>query len=182
MAFPAFLDTCTVFGGTLNDLFLTIAETRTYRPLWSTGVLDELERNLLKRGLAQSAVDRRINAMRGGFPDAEIRGYEDLIPQMTCDTDDRHVLAAAIRGDAAVLVTFNLRHFPAESLERYDIAAIHPDEFLLDQLDLHQATTCQAVRNLVSAYENPPLTTSALLAQLERAGVPKFAKTVGRLL
>jgi hypothetical protein len=34
---------------------------------------------------------------------------------MTCDPKDRHVLAAAVRSDAAVLVTFNMDDFPDTS-------------------------------------------------------------------
>lgn len=116
------------------------------------------------------------------FSDAEVHGYESLAPQMTCDENDRHVLAAAVRGDAAVLVTFNLRHFPNDALAPYDIDAIHPDEFLLNQLDLHPEETVGAVLRQADAYEKPPLTTTALLAQLAKAGVPKFAEAVLRLL
>jgi hypothetical protein len=81
--FPAFLDTCAVYGGYLCDTLLRLAEMGTYRPLWSAGVLDELERNLLERGLAEEAVTYRIREMRRSFPDAEVRGYETLIASMT---------------------------------------------------------------------------------------------------
>lgn len=182
MAFPALLDTCTIFGGALNDLFLTLAETGTFRPMWSAGILEELERNLLKRGLPQDPIRNRITNMQSAFPDSEVHGYESLAPQMTCDENDRHVLAAAVRGDAAVLVTFNLRHFPNDALSPYDLDAIHPDEFLLNQLDLHPEETVGAVLRQADAYEKPPLTTTALLTQLAKAGVPKFAEAVLRLL
>jgi hypothetical protein len=63
-------------------------------------------------GLAEEAVTYRIREMRRSFPDAEVRGYETLIASMTCDPKDRHVLAAAVRGDAEALGTFNTRDFP----------------------------------------------------------------------
>ncbi|MGO1544785.1 MAG: PIN domain-containing protein [Gulosibacter sp.] len=182
MAFPAFLDTCTVFGGALNDLLLTLAERRTFRPLWSRGVLAELERNLVKRGLSHEAVRRRIDAMQAAFPDAEVHGYEALTEQMLCDDDDKHVLAVAVRSNAAVLVTFNLRHFPAPALHPYDIEVVHPDEFLLDQLDLHRAETLSAVRHLLDIYEHPPLTLQDLLEQLRRAGVPQVSHALQNLM
>jgi hypothetical protein len=49
--FPAFLDTNAIYGGYLCDTLLRFGRSGTYRPLWSAGVLEELERNLLKRGL-----------------------------------------------------------------------------------------------------------------------------------
>ena len=63
---------------------------------------------------------------------------------MTNDPKDRHVLAAAIRSRARVIVTLNLRDFPESSLSQYGIAAQHPDDFILDQIDLHSDSTRQA--------------------------------------
>jgi hypothetical protein len=54
--FPAFLDTCALYGAYPCDTLLCLAEAGTYRPLWSAGVLDEPERNLLERGLPKEAV------------------------------------------------------------------------------------------------------------------------------
>jgi hypothetical protein len=71
--------------------------------------------------------------MRLAFPDAEVTGYESLIGSMANDEKDRHVLAATVRADAEILVTFNLRDFAEQALKPFDIAAVHPDEFLLNQ-------------------------------------------------
>jgi predicted nucleic acid-binding protein len=126
--FPAFLDTCTLYGAYLCDSLLRLAEAGTYRPLWSADVLDELERALVARGLESKAVTHRIGEMRRAFPDAEVGGYENLVERMTCDPKDRHVLAAAVRSDAAVLVTFNTDDFPGASTAAYDITVVHPDD------------------------------------------------------
>jgi len=67
--------------------------------------------------------------------DALVTGYEELIDGLHLpDPDDRHVLAAAIRGRADVIVTCNLKDFPAGALKSYGIEAQHPDEFLLNLL------------------------------------------------
>jgi hypothetical protein len=58
--FPAFLDTCALYGAYLCDSLLRLAEAGTYRPLWSADVLDELERALVARGLEKKAVTHRI--------------------------------------------------------------------------------------------------------------------------
>ena len=51
---------------------------------------------------------------------------------MTNDEKDRHVLAAAIRGGCESIITFNTRHFPAQATDPFNIAVVHPDEFLID--------------------------------------------------
>jgi predicted nucleic acid-binding protein len=180
--FPAFLDTCTLYGAYLCDSLLRLAEAGTYRPLWSAAVLDELERALVARGLEQKAVAHRIGEMRRAFPDAEVRGYENLVETMTCDPKDRHVLAAAVRSDAAVLVTFNIGDFPDTSTAAYDITVVHPDDFLLDQLDLYPGHTVAALRDQARSYSAPAMSIEDLLGRLASAGVPKFAAEARRHL
>ncbi len=181
--FPAFLDTCSIFPAYLCDTLLRLAEAGTYRPLWSAGVLEELERNLVEeRGLSGEAVTHRISEMRRAFPDAEVSGYDTLIDAMTCDPKDRHVLAAAVRGDAEVLVTANTDDFPAESTDPYDITVVHPDDFLLDQLDLYPGVTVGALRAQADSYRSPAMTTEDLLGRLAAAGVRRFASEARRHL
>ena len=74
--------------------------------------------------------------MQGAFPDAEVTGHRPLIDLMTCDSKDRHVLAAAARSNAAAIATFNLVDFPGPSVDPYEVDVIHPANFLLDLLDL----------------------------------------------
>ena len=116
------------------------------------------------------------------FPDAMVDGYEDLIEGMTCDRKDRHVLAAAVRANAEVLVTFNLKDFPPASTERFDIEVVHPDDFLMDQLDLFPGLTVATLEHLVEIYDSPAMTIEELLQVLSRAGVPKFAQDAFRFL
>lgn len=181
-AFPAFLDTCSLFGAYLCDTLLRLAEAGAYRPLWSAGVLDELQRSLVARGLPEEAVARRISEMRRAFLDAEVHGYETLIEEMTCDAKDRHVLAGAVRSHAEVLVTFNLTDFPKASVKPYDIEVVSPDDFLLDQLDLYPGLTVAALQAQAASYTSPPMTVEDLLGRLAAAGVPRFASEARRHL
>ncbi|TDB73058.1 PIN domain-containing protein [Micromonospora sp. KC721] len=182
MAFPAFLDTCVLYPAHLCDTLLRLAEVAAYRPLWSEDVLIELRRNLLERGIVEERVDRRISHMRAAFPDAMVTGYESLVDGMTNDPKDRHVLAAAVRANAEVLVTFNVGDFPEVSVKPYDVLTIHPDDFLLDQLDLYPGVTLDVLHRQAAAYRREPTTVPALLALLSRTGVPQFAAEVRRHL
>jgi len=120
--------------------------------------------------------------MRQAFPDAEVRGYENIVATMTCDPKDGHVLAAAVRSDAAVLVTFNIGDFPDTSTAAYDITVVHPDDFLLDQLDLYPGHTVAALRDQARSYSAPAMSIEDLLGRLASAGVPKFAAEARRHL
>ena len=166
-----------LYGGALNDVLLELAENGTFRPLWSAHVLDELERNLTTR-IGTAASRNRVSTMRTAFPDAEVNGYDDLIDVMTCDKKDRHVVAAAVRANAEVIVTFNLKDFPSHSVTPYDIKVVHPDDFLLDQLDLYPRLTLRVIDEISGAYEKPAMTVGELLHRLSKAGTPKFTLAV----
>ncbi|MBX3149486.1 PIN domain-containing protein [Candidatus Obscuribacterales bacterium] len=130
MLFPAFI----------SSLLLWIASTRLFRVKWTEQIHAEwIERRLERyQDLNRAQLERRRQRMDAEFPDSLVTGYEGLIESLALpDPDDRHVLAAAITCRAHVIVTANLRDFPESSLRQYSIAAQHPDEFLLDQLDLH---------------------------------------------
>lgn len=180
--FPALFDTNVLFGFHLNDVILGMAERGLFRPLWSEQILAELSDNLIEHGLPEANAERRINAMRRAFPDATVRGFENLIGNMTNDPKDRHVLAAGIRANCEVLVTFNLKDFAEASVADYDIEIVHPDNFLLDQLDLYPGPTVSVLRQLIADYSSPTLEMEDLLVRLADAGVPEFASAVRRYL
>jgi len=118
--------------------------------------------------------------MQVAFPAAEVSGYQSLIDAMTCDPKDRHVLAAAVAGKSEVVVTFNIKDFPADSLGHHDITVVSPDSFLLDQLDLYPSTVGRALLKQTTDAARPPLTMGQLLGRLSRAGVPAFAEEARR--
>jgi predicted nucleic acid-binding protein len=179
MAFPALLDTCVLYPAYLCDTLLRLAEAETFRPLWSDEILAELERNLVEEaGLDERQMRHRLDEMSRAFTDAKVTGYRTLVSSMTCNKKDRHVLAAAVRANVEALVTFNLRDFPQSAVDPYDIRVVHPDEFLLDQLDLHPARTRAAMERQASACMHPPMSFNDLLDALSRAGVPDFAGAI----
>jgi predicted nucleic acid-binding protein len=182
VAFSAFLDTCVLYPAHLCDTLLRLAEMAGYRPLWSEGILTELRRNLVGRGISEERVDRRLTQMREAFPDAMVSGYDSLVEGMTNDPKDRHVLAAAVRANADVVVTFNIADFPEPALKPYDVVAVQPDDFLLDQLDLYPAQTLDVLHRQAAAYRREPTTVPGLLVLLGRTGVPRFASEVRRHL
>ncbi len=181
MAFPAFLDTNVLYGAVLSDTLLRLAERGTFRPLWSADVLDELQRNLVRHaGLAPGAAQRRIDQMTAAFEDAMVTSYDGLTSRMTCHPKDRHVLAAAVAGQAGVLVTFNIKDFPPESLTPHGLSVATPDDFLLDQVELYPGLVGASLADQVRTSQRPRLSYAELLGRLQRSGVPLFVAAVRR--
>lgn len=178
MSFSVVLDTCVLYPAHLRDTLLRLAERGLYRPLWSADIIDELQRNLVEDGIDPKAVSRLITEMTNSFPDAEVSGYRSLINGLTCDPKDRHVLAAAIRADAAAIITFNLSDFPPASVQPFGLEVIQPDMFLLDELDLAPGPVVDELQAQAAANRRSPQTLPELLDALARAGAPAFADDV----
>ena len=151
-----------------------LALTDLFRAKWSDMVHEEWIRNLLKNrpDLRREQLKRTRDLMNRGVRDALVTDFENLIPVLELpDADDRHVLAAAIRGRADVIVTFNLKDFPAETLNRYGVEAQHPDEFVAHLIDLNVDAVVNAVKDQRANLKRPPMTAEALLGVLERQGL-----------
>jgi predicted nucleic acid-binding protein len=178
--FPVVLDACVLWPNSLRDTLLRLAETpRQYIPHWTDRIWDEVLRNLQsRRGLTPQQTDHLLSQVKEHFPEAFVTGYERFIDLMSNDPKDRHVVAAAVRCNAQVIVTSNLKDFQPEALAEWGIEAQHPDDFLLYQYDLNPAVV---VSKLHVQASNIGRSLSALLNTL-RIGVPTFADTIAQKL
>jgi predicted nucleic acid-binding protein len=177
--FVALLDANVLYPVWLCDVLLSVAETEVFQVRWSERILEEAERNIkLNRPNADAAaISQRFRDMRASFDDATVSGYEAIEAVMTNHPKDRHVLAAAVRGKADVIVTFNVGDFPPEACEPYDIDVQHPDEFLCYQWELDEESMADAMERRLEEYSNPPLSLEQFLRFLE-PHVPQFCQIV----
>lgn len=156
-----------------------LALTGAYRARWSRQIHDEWTRNVRKNrpDLTQAQLDRTVQSMNRAVPDCLVYDYEPLIHGLNLpDEDDRHVLAAAIKSGASVIVTYNLKDFPAEILKRFEIEALHPDVFLSDIWGLDQAAVFEAVQKQRAYLKNPEYTPRELLDTLLKQRLPEIVK------
>ncbi len=185
MAFVVIYDACVLYPAPLRDLLIRVAQTGVVRATWSELILDECFRSILKRrpDLKAESLERTRDLMRQAAPDCIVSGHEGLIQGLSLpDEDDRHVLAAAIRAGAQAIVTFNLKDFPSPTLTPYQVEALHPDDFVLDLIDLSPGAVITAVRNQAAALKNPPRTVSDILDTLRDNGLVQSVARLRELL
>ena len=156
------------------------------RPITSNLLLihDEWIRNVLEArpDITREQLERTRELMNANVRDCVVEGYQSLIPGLELpDPDDRHVLAAAIRANASVIVTFNLRDFPAAQVEQYGVEAQHPDEFITHLIDLNQAKVCAAAEEQRRSLRRPPKMVEEYLETLLKQGLPQTATLLGSL-
>jgi hypothetical protein len=169
------------YSAFVRDLLMNLTNTDLFRPKWSRAVQDEWITNLLENrsDLRPEQLERTRELMDQRAPDALVTGYEDLIGGLQLpDPDDRHVLAAAIRGRADVIITKNLKDFPVEILAPFGIEPQHPDEFILHLLDLAPGVVCRAADHHRQTLRKPPRTAEEYLDTLEAQGLTQTASVL----
>jgi len=175
--FIAILDACVLYPAPVRDLLLSFADNGLYKPKWSEDIQEEWSRNLLlnRQDLNKELLQLTIEAMNNAFPDSNVEKYDSLIPDiMLPDPNDRHVVAAAIRSKADVIVTYNLKDFPKSIENEYDIEIQHPDEFLCNVYDLHPEKAKEAFAKMVKRLKNPPKSASEVLETLSRSDLKRI--------
>ncbi|MCA0437863.1 MAG: PIN domain-containing protein [Austwickia sp.] len=126
MAYSAILDANVLVPSRVRDVLLSLAHGGLYLPLWSESILAETTRHL-PGSMPQAQRSALIEVMSGAFPEALVA----CPPGVTCDAEaainakDRHVLRAAILGEADVVVTEDVQ-FRAQGGARPSTAAPGP--------------------------------------------------------
>ncbi|GFE73505.1 PIN domain-containing protein [Novosphingobium sp. TCA1] len=184
--YTAFVDACALVGVLKRNMLLTLAEAGFFRIRWSAKVLDEVELALERihadkgqDGAAAIAHRQRVN-METAFEEAAVTGYEAL--ESACaaipDRNDHHVVAAALKAQAATIVTDNLKDFPADVLTGLNIEAKSTDAFIADTIELDPGRAVGALRSMRERFKNPALTAETLLLKIEAVGLNETAGTL----
>ncbi|MBS1190876.1 MAG: hypothetical protein H6R10_2668 [Rhodocyclaceae bacterium] len=182
--FTVVYDANIFYPAPLRDLLLRLAATGLFRARWTAQIREEWTRNLMAKrpDLSPEKIQRTAQMMDSHYHDCLVEEFENLIPciEGLPDPDDRHVLAAAMKCRAELIVTFNLKDFPAAVLDQYGVEAIHPDDFIVDVLDLDAGACIQAVREMRAALKNPLKTQDEFLETLLKQQLPQTVNWLER--
>jgi len=179
--FTVVYDACVLYPAPLRDLLMRLALTDLYRARWSDQIHEEWINAVLRNrpDLSRAQLERTRSLMNAHLRDALVDGHQSLIPALELpDPDDRHVLAAAIKCGADLIITINLDDFPEHVLASYGLGACHPELFLVDQLNLDAERVCMAMRQHRASLRNPPKSVEQYLVTLEEQGLSKFSEAV----
>ncbi|UMB59903.1 PIN domain-containing protein [Lutibacter sp. A80] len=181
--FIGILDTNVIYPIEIRDILFWFAHYDLFTPKWSKHIFEEWERVMIRKGITQVEAKKRSNIANQAFPDAFVENYENLIPNIELpDKDDKHVLAAAIKTNANVIVTNNLKDFPQDYLAKFSISAKSADDFIADIIDLNNEKAIMAFRELVMNRRNPNLDEYQVLDNLRKNGLTNSANYLHSLL
>ena len=174
--FTSVLDTNIIHPIVIRDLLFWFAYYDLFTPKWSNHIFDEWINLMKSKGASNQDIEKRLNNAQSAFPDALVENYESLIDGLTLpDMKDRHVLAAAIKTNANVIVTNNLKDFPKEYLATFGLSVKSADDFITDIIDLNQETAVKAFKEMVLHKRNPDLDEYEVLDTLRKNGLGESA-------
>jgi predicted nucleic acid-binding protein len=183
--FTAVLDANVLFPVVVRDYLLWLSLYELYSPKWSTQLLDEFKAIFAKKkiSLTKAQINQQVQLMNKACPSALVTNYHHLINNIKLkDENDRHVVAAAIKCNANVIVTYNLKDFPQQYLSEMGLNAIDPDTFIADMIDLAPTKCCEAFQKMVLTKNKPPYEEKEYLDILAHNNLKQTAEELRRYL
>jgi predicted nucleic acid-binding protein len=181
--FKCLLDTNVIYPVVIRDLLFWFAYYELYTPQWSKHIFDEWIDVMKRKGVSDHEALKRSEKANLAFPDALVKNYEKLMDSLVLpDQKDRHVLAAAIKTNANIIVTNNLKDFPLEYLQSFGLSAKSADDFLTDIIDLNPKQAIKAFKEMVLYKKNPDLDEYQVLELLRNSGLNDTANYLHTLL
>ena len=174
MPFVVVYDANVLCPSTPRDLLIRVAQADLVQAKWTNQILDEVFGNLARNrpDLDPQRLRRTRQLMNSAVRDCLVTDYQALAKTIHLpDPGDRHVVAAAIKSRAQVIVTNNLQDFPAAALRLWGLEAKSADAFILDQIGTDRDTVRGALQRIADSRANPKATFSDVLNGLERDGL-----------
>ena len=174
-----------MFRGRLTNLLLWLAAEGAFEPVWSDEIHAEWSRNLAASnlGIPRSKIERRRAEMERAFsaancaPDPGLTAAVQAMCHTPAQRKDAHVVATAVKSEAAVIVTDNIKDFAPAVIQHYGIAKTRPDAFCVELLATWQAAVLAGVREHRRSLRRTPMDATHYVAYLSALdlGLPRFS-------
>lgn len=179
----AVLDSNVIFSRVLHDLLgRAAASLRLLDLIWSDELLAEAERVLIEsKPLRPEQAAVWVGYLRDAFPSGrvDLANVELELSGLSEDSDDAHVCALALAGEASYLFTFD-RGYLRDALAAHGVEVVSPDVFLAQAIE-DEPAAFEALLEEQAEQWGGGRPIAELLAALERAQVPVFAGKARRL-
>ncbi len=160
---------------------MQMAVDRLIDARWTHEIHAEWIRNLARKVPAISVERLQVTRqlMDDAVPTANVTDYESHIPAVFLpDPADRHVVAAGIAADASVILTWNLRDFPAVELQKHGLRRLTPDAFLAKLYDEVPELTVASLANARRNLRKIPLSASDFIAVMKNQRLTQLATKI----
>lgn len=174
------IDACVLYPTVMREVLLGVAARGLFTPLWSARILEEWARATAKLGDGYEDMARgEIAVLKARWPDAEITHTDQLEASLHLpDPDDTHVLAAAIAGDADVLLTMNLKDFPTRAVSAHGVVRRDPDGMLREMFEENPQAVGQVAENVRQVAERLSGEAQEMRKLMKKARLPRLAKAL----
>lgn len=171
-------DANVIYPGSLRDLLVRLARAGLVEARWTNQILKEMVDAIVRRQPnLRTKLERTCSLMNSAVEDALVIDYEYLIPDINLpDPNDRHVLAAAIHSNAQTIITNNLKDFPQDILDIYEVKAQSADDFILSICEANFSRVEKIIMEQAYELRKPPSSLEEVLDRLDRVGIPESAK------
>ena len=178
--FVVILDANVLYPFRTRDVLFSFAQAGLFRARFTDEILNEWAHNLIRnKPQLEDSILQQKAAIHASFKECFVAGYAPLIPGLTLpDEEDRHVLAAAIKCSAQIIVTENHKDFPIDVLEKYGVETLGADDFLANTYDLFPKESVKVLKQVRLRYNNPSFNPTDFLLDLTKQGLSKLAAMV----
>lgn len=184
--YTVLIDSCSLVPALQRDILLHLAEAELFRARWSDLVLEETEATLKNKILPRYGYDESTSAEKASYTIREIMKafpesiVDDYAKQLALaegfpDKNDDHIIAAAVKTRASMIVTENLKHFPEDKLMDLNLEAKTADNFIADAINLDEGLAIGAIARMRKGYNKPKLDGITLLSLMESRGLTSTA-------
>lgn len=180
MSFAVVIDADCLYKLHLRNILFQMATERLFLPRWNRQILEEIANSLLKNKVAShERIKTLFQNVVVTFPDALVENHEHLIGQLGCpDPDDEHVLASAVVCNAGAILTYNSKDFPDNSFDKHGVEILHPDDFLMSQVNLNRIAVIRSIAFQLESYSKPELDAFTLAEHFQNIQCIAFASFI----